>query len=568
MRAATPQAVAQRRLAFCLLCLGMSATLLVLLWHVLAPGGWTVWEVVILLAYAGTIPWSAISATNALIGFAVRLSRPLPPTPAGGTGTARTAIALCIRNERMEDVLSLLPPLLDGLEAAGEGHRFTLWFLSDTQDPAHAAAEEAAIAAFTAWREGHPISIRYRRRTENTGFKAGNVMEFMDRHAQGLDFMLSLDADSAMSAPAVLRLVAMMEAEPRLAILQQLIAGRPAEAAFPRLFQFGMRAGMRTWAAGQDWWQGAAGPYWGHNALIRIAAFRADARLDDIPGGDRLLSHDQIEAVRLHAAGWAVRCLPDDTGSLEASPPAMPEFLSRDRRWGAGNMQYWRLLHLPWLRPMGRWQLTQAILLFATAPLWLVLLAASIANVTAGNANPTSSLTLLLGGTWLAYYAPKLTGYLEAMLNPALTQSFGGRWRLAQGVVAEITFTTLFEPISLASKGLFLLSLPFGGATAWAPQNRQANRVAWGDAARLLWPQTLLGAVGLVLLVRSGGTAILWGAPVLLPLLLAIPFCVATASPSLSRWMRMHQLCATPEELAEAPPCRLAGHIASPGRAD
>jgi membrane glycosyltransferase len=540
-----------RRTAFALLCLCISAGLLALLWRVLAPGGWTGWEIAILLAYAGTIPWSAISGGNALVGLALRLSGGGLPARPAGTGQSRTAIALCIRNEDMEAVLAPLPPLLDGLEAAGQGGRFALWFLSDTQDPVRAAREEAVVAAFQARRAGRPVSIHYRRRPFNTGFKAGNVMEFMDHHAAGLDLMLSLDADSAMSAPAVLRLVAEMEADPKLAILQQLIAGRPAEAAFARLFQFGMRAGMRSWASGQDWWQGDEGPYWGHNAIIRIAAFRAHARLDDLPGGHAILSHDQVEAVRLHAAGWKVRCLPDDRGSLEASPPAMPEFLARDRRWGAGNMQYWRLLPLPWLRMMGRWQLAQAILLFLSAPLWLLMLVAAIGNVASGGgaATPPGALALLLGATWLTYYAPKLTGYAEALLRPAVAARFGGRGAVLRGALAEIGFTTFFEPVSMASKGFFLLLLPFRRGTGWAPQNRSAQGVSWPDAARLLWPQTVLGMAGLLALATAGGTAWIWAAPVIGPLLLAIPFCIATASPAVSGWMRARRLCATPEEL-------------------
>ncbi|MDB5370678.1 MAG: glucans biosynthesis glucosyltransferase MdoH, partial [Roseomonas sp.] len=164
-------------------------------------------------------------------------------------------------------------------------------------------------------------------------------------------------------------------------------------------------------------------------------------------------------------------------------------------------------------------------------------------------ATPPGALALLLGATWLTYYAPKLAGYLEAFLRAPLAARFGGRAALARGALAEIAFTTLFEPVSLASKGFFLCALPFGGGAGWAPQNRQARGVAWRDAARLLWPQTLLGAAGLGALLAAGGTAWLWGAPVLLPLLLAIPFCVATASPGLSAWMRRHCLCATPEEL-------------------
>ena len=87
--------------------------------------------------------------------------------------------------------------------------------------------------------------------------------------------MLVLDADSTMSAAAMLRLVRVMQANPRLGILQTLVVGRPSENAFTRVFQFGMRNGMRTHATGLAWWQGPSGPYWGHNAIIRIAPFAA-----------------------------------------------------------------------------------------------------------------------------------------------------------------------------------------------------------------------------------------------------------------------------------------------------
>ena len=152
----------------------------------------------------------------------------------------------------------------------------------------------------------------------------------------------------------MLRMVGLMQADARIAIIQQLIVGRPAGAAFPRLFQFGMRAGMRTWATGQAWWQGDEGPYWGHNALIRIAPFHQHARLEALPDGSPILSHDQVEAVRLHAAGWKVVALPIEAGSMEGNPPALPEFMARDLRWGAGNMQYFSLLRLPGMTWMGR----------------------------------------------------------------------------------------------------------------------------------------------------------------------------------------------------------------------
>ncbi len=560
-----------RRAGFLAIVLALTAALAGLALAVLAPGGWSAAEAAILLCYLGTIPFAALSAANALVGFVIRIgSRDpagavLPALRAAawpGAPLLSTALAVCVRNEDLAG--TVLPPLgrlLDGLEAAGAGDRFTLWILSDTQDPALAAAEEAAIAGFRERRAGRAVAVRYRRRSANAGFKAGNVMEFLDRHAAGHELFLCLDADSEMAAPAVLRLVACMEADPGLAILQQLIAGRPATAAFPRLFQFGMRQGMRSWATGQAWWQGDEGPYWGHNAILRIEPFRRHCRLEALPDGTPILSHDQVEATRLHAAGWKVRVLADDTGSLEGNPPALPEFLARDRRWAAGNMQYFSLLRLPGLTPMARWQLVQAILLFLGAPLWTAILLLAVANAAGGGGagTPAGALAALLLASWAAHYAPKLAGYAEALLKPALAARYGGRAAFARGAAAELLFTALFEPPRLVHQARFLAALARSGArSGWAPQNRADRGVAWADAARLLWPETLLGVVLLAALAATSGSALLFGLPFLAGLVLAVPFCVLTADPAVSARLRRWRLAATPEELAMAAAARPA----------
>lgn len=544
-----------RRLLFLLLALLITAGLVRLALLVLAPGGWTPWEVLILLCFLGTVPWSALSAANALLGLAIllcakdpvaavlpQLRAARPPPPEG-----RTAITVCVRNEDMGAVLPPLGRLMEGLAARGAGDRFVLWVLSDTPPGPEAEAEEAAFRAFAAGRAW----AHYRRRPANEGFKAGNVMDFLDHHAEGLDHFLCLDADSEMTPEAVLRLVAVLEADPRLAIVQQLIHGRPAKAAFPRLFQFGMRQGMRTWATGQAWWQGDEGPYWGHNAAIRIAPFRAHARLPTLPDGSRILSHDQVEATRLTAAGWKVRVLPDDTGSSEGNPPTFGDFVTRDLRWAAGNMQYLALLRLPGQTWMGRWQLVQAMLLFAGAPLWcaILLLAALNGLAGGGGATPTGWLVLLLLATWACHYAPKLAGYAEVLLKPALAERYRGRRAFALGAAAEILFTTLMEPARLMAQSLFLLALPFGLRVGWAPQNRAERGVAWADAARQFWAPTLAGVLLAAAFAAVSPLALLLALPVLASLLLAIPFAVLTADPAFSAWLRDEHICALPEEI-------------------
>ena len=375
-------------------------------------------------------------------------------------------------------------------------------------------------------------------------------MDFLDHHAEGFELMLTLDADSEMSAAAVLRLVRAMQADPTLAIAQHLTVGLPASSAFPRLFQFGMRAGMRTWATGQAWWQGDEGPYWGHNAVVRIAPFRAHCRLPPLPGGRHILSHDQVEAAVLRGAGWGVRVLPDEDGSWEANPPALPEFLRRELRWLAGNMQYRHLLRLPGLRPMGRWQLVQAILLFAGAPLYLLfLLAAAAAAATDATSPFPAAPALALTAAWLgALYAPKLLGYAEVALSPDKRARYGGLARFAGGAAAEFGFTLLLDAVSVAAKTGAMLRLAFGARSGWTPQNRSDRGVTWGEAARLLWPQTGLGVLVFAGFAAAGWTATLWALPLAGGLLAAIPLCVLTADPRFGRWLRDRQIAAIPEE--------------------
>jgi membrane glycosyltransferase len=550
--------MAARRLLVVLIVLLVATGLGLLVWQVLAPGGWTLPKLVMLAAFIGTAPWTGLCVANGLIGFLVLIvgrdpKRSAVPAPPSGE-LPRTAVAVTVRNEDMRQVLPPLRRLLHDLDRADAGAAFALFILSDTADPVLADAEQQAVAAFRA-EEHDPTRIHYRRRAANTGFKAGNIMDFLDHHADGFELMVTLDADSEMSASAVLRLVGAMRADPTLAIAQHLTVGLPASSAFPRLFQFGMRAGMRTWATGQAWWQGDEGPYWGHNAVVRIAPFRQHCRLPLLPDGGHILSHDQVEAAVLGGAGWGVRVLPSEDGSWEANPPALPEFLRRELRWLAGNLQYRHLLRLPGLRRMGRWQLVQAILLFAGTPLYLVFLLAAAAAAATDAASPFPALPALeLTAAWLgALYAPKLLGYAEVALSPTKRARYGGTARFAGGVVAEIAFTLLLDAVSAVAKTGAMLRQAFGASPRWSPQNRTDRPVGWAEATRLLWPQTALGVLVFAGFASAGWHATLWASPLAGGLLAAIPLCVVTADPRLGRWLRRQQIAAIPEEISHHP---------------
>ncbi len=526
----------------------------------LAPGGWTVPKALTLLCFLGVAPWLGICAGNALPGFLIALlsrspARAVLPRdigPANGPLTLNTALAVTVRHEDMAQVLPPLRRLLSELDASGHCDRFGLFILSDSQDPALTAAEAQAVADFRA-ADPQPARIRYRRRTQNIGFKAGNVMEFLDHHAGGFDVAITLDADSEMTAAAVLRLVRILQAAPSVGLVQHLTAGRPAASAFPRLFQFGMRAGMRIWAIGQAWWQGDEGPYWGHNAAFRIAPFRAHCKLETLPDGSAILSHDQVEAARLRAAGWGVWMWADDDGSFEHNPPALPEFLTRDARWQAGNLQYRHLLRLPGFRPMGRWQLVQAMLLFTGAPLVVAMLTLTALSVaTGGGAEVPQARIAALAIAWpLTVYAPKLLGYVQVLLSARERARYGGGGRFVAGALAEMAFSLLLDPPASVSKTVTMLRLMLGLRPGWAAQNRSQRGVSWREAARMFWPHTLFGIAVFAALARGSWGAALWALPFAGGLLVAIPFCVWTSSGPVSAWLRRTRLAGIPEEIGD-----------------
>ncbi len=540
--------MATRRACVLLLASVTAGALIHLVWLVLSPGGWTIPKLVMLAAFAGTTPWTGLCLANGLIGFSLLRARAAMGEN-DHSSIPQTAIAVTVRNEDMRKVLPPLRRLLHELDLAGAGDSFSVFVLSDTLDALASKDEQRAVAAFRA-EDRDPSRIHYRRRAVNAGFKAGNLMDFLDHHADGFELMLVLDADSQMSARAVLRLVDTMQANPKLAIVQHLTVGLPASSALPRLFQFGMRAGMRIWATAQAWWQGDEGPYWGHNAIVRIAPFRAHARLPELPNGQHILSHDQIEAALLGGAGWGVRVLPDEDGSWELNPPALPEFLGRELRWLTGNFQYLHLFGLPGLRPMGRCQLGLAVLLFSGAPLYLLfLLAAALAAATdAASPFPAEPALHLTGGWLCALYAPKLLGYLEIALSPDKRERYGGLVRFTAGALAEFAFTLMLDAISAVAKTGAMLRIAFGMRAAWMPQNRAARSITWSEASRLLWRQTLIGLLVFVCFGSAGWVQILWALPFAGGLLFAIPFCVVTADERLGNWLRDQQIAALPEE--------------------
>jgi membrane glycosyltransferase len=561
-----------RRLLVAGLNLATLAALLYGLAHVLSAGGWSAADGAIFIAFLFGAPWTVLGFWNAVIGLWLLhgvedgLAQVAPFAAAGEAKTPlsiRTAVLMTLRNEDPSRAFRRLEIVRQSLEATGEGAWFDYFVLSDSNDPAVAAAEEELAAAFAA-RIGEPGRLTYRRRTDNAGYKAGNLRDFCERWGDRYELMLPLDADSVMSGQAILALARMMQAYPKLGILQSLVVGMPSKSAFARIFQFGMRHGMRPYTMGSAWWIGECGPFWGHNAMVRIAPFRDHCHLPVVPGGPPLggpvMSHDQVEATLMRRAGYEVRVLPVEAGSWEENPPTMLEFARRDLRWCLGNLQYLKILDIPGLKAMSRFQLAWAILMFIGLPAWTLMIALlplkvledrSLADYPAGFA---AFLYVLF---FAMYLSPKLAGFADILMTKGGTQRYGGTARFVASSLIEVVFAFLQGAVSTFRTTIFMIGLAFGRARiGWNGQARDAHALSFATAFAGLWPHLVFGLYIFGTLALLSPTVLAWSLPLTAGYILAIPFAMLTAAPRLGRWFVASGLCGIPEDFD--PPAELA----------
>jgi membrane glycosyltransferase len=382
------------------------------------------------------------------------------------------------------------------------------------------------------------------------------LRDFCAQWGKDYTFMLPLDADSLMSGETIVRLLRICEAYPKLGILQSLVVGTPTRSGFARIFQFGMRHGMRVYTIGNAWWAGDCGPFWGHNAIVRIAPFMQHCTLPILSGqppfGGAILSHDQVEAALMRRGGYEVRVLPEESGSYEDNPPNLLEFTRRDLRWCQGNLQYLRLLRMPGLAPMSRFQLLWAIMMFVGIPGWTVLIALAAIKPLDGHDLSTfpRGLAIFVYSAFLfMYLAPKLAGFLDILLTRGEVTRYGGALRFGLGVVLELVFSFLLGAVTTLRTSLFIAGLLSGRSVVWSGQARDVSSLSWQDALNGLWPQQLFALFLAFAIMWLTPALFLFSLPLTFGYFVAVPFAVITAAPAFGAFLARWKVCATPEEL-------------------
>jgi membrane glycosyltransferase len=552
------------------------------MYKVLTAGALTVLAVVVLLLFVMLFAWIALAFTSAVCGFVGMLAggeRRLGISPGGELPAldAQTALLMPTYNESIARIMAGLQAIYESLAATDRLDRFDFFILSDSTDPDIWIAEEAAFLALRARTGGHN-RIFYRHRRFNTERKAGNIADWVRRFGGAYPQMLVLDADSVMSGETIVRLAAAMTRNPDVGLIQTLPLIVNGTSLFARMQQFAGRVYGPLIAHGIAWWHGAEGNYWGHNAMIRTAAFAAQAGLPILPGrkpfGGHILSHDFVEAALLRRGGWAVHMLPELTGSYEESPPSLADLAARDRRWCQGNLQHAAVLPGRGLHWISRLHLLMGIGSYITAPLWLMFLMASILisvqarfvrpdYFPAGRSlfpvwpviDPVRAMWVF-GGTMAILVAPKLLSYVVLLFRPETRRGCGGAFRAFLSLWIEILIAGLVAPVTMLTQSGHVIAILFGRDAGWQPQRRDDGGMPFRDVVRLYWRHTGLGLLfGCIAWLVSPYLA-LWMLPVVLGLALAIPLSALTAAIAPGRALCRLGLLQIPEEVR--PPAALA----------
>jgi membrane glycosyltransferase len=538
----------------------------------------TVLQGLMIFFFSISLGWIAFAAGSVLAGASKRRDpKPEPqqePPPGSGPTVSLTALVMPIYNENPLRTTAALQAMAEALARIDAHRNFEIVILSDSTDSDAWIRETLSVDRL----RKSLLSIMpvwYRRRWQNIARKSGNLEDFVTRWGGRYDHMIVLDADSLIDAPTLQRLAQTMQGDPDLGILQtapQLIG---AATLFGRLQQFAACVYGPVITRGLSAWSGDSGNYWGHNAIIRMAAFAENCGLPLLPGrkpfGGFVLSHDFVEAALMRRGGWKVRMATDYGGSWEESPPSLIDVAIRDRRWAQGNLQHMKIIGSTGLSFTSRLHLGVGIMSYLSSPLWLVMLGIGFALAVQSHlirpeyfnhdfqlfpSWPRFDVELMMTLLWFSMIVlliPKMLGLIRALLSSRIRRGGGGVIGVAASFLLEVVLSALYAPVLMLIQSRHVFEVFMGRDSGWKSQRRDSGGTSWSDAWHYHKRHMLLSCVTAVIVWFLSPPLLAWLSPALLGLFLAVPLSRASGSQSLGRILSRVALLRTPEEVATPP---------------
>src|SRR5271165_8763 len=525
----------------------------------------TVLQGMMIFFFAISLGWIAFAAGSVLAGASKRRDPRLD-----SKGTALTALVMPIYNEDPLRTTSALQAMAEALALIDAHRSFEIVILSDSTNADAWIRETLSIDALRKSLAAI-MPVWYRRRWRNIARKSGNLQDFVTRWGGRYDHMIVLDADSLIEASTLLRLVQTMRADPALGILQtapQLIGARTF---FGRLQQFAACVYGPVITRGLAAWSGDSGNYWGHNAIIRMAAFAQYCGLPKLEGrkpfGGFVLSHDFVEAALMRRGGWKVRMATDCGGSWEESPPSLIDIAIRDRRWAQGNLQHMKIIGSAGLSWVSRMHLGIGIMSYLSSPLWLVMLGIGFALAVQSHLIrpeyfnhdfqlfptwPRFDVELMIALFWFSMVVlliPKMLGLIRALLSKRIRRGSGGVIGVGASFLLEVILSALYAPILMLIQSRHVFEVFMGRDSGWKPQRRDSGGTTWSDAWNYHKRHMFMSCATAVIVWFLSPPLLAWLSPALLGLFLAAPLSRASGSERLGRILSRFALLRTPDEL-------------------
>lgn len=542
----------------------------------------TVLQGVFLVLCTLCFAWIALGTSSAVLGFfAILLARRAPgKAEAKPRADGRVALLFPVYQEDTSHIAAAIEAIANDLIANGAGSRFDIFVLSDSRQASIRSRELRAVRLLRRILRDR-MQVYYRARTENTGKKAGNIADWVQRFGAAYESFIILDADSIMSASLLTSLANLMDEDPEVGLIQTVPRLVGSRTLFARLQQFAVGYYGPVIAAGFATWYQGSGNYWGHNAIVRTRAFAGSAGLPELSGkpplGGYVQSHDFVEAAFLRRAGWKVRMLPFLLGSYEGCPPTLIDVAVRDRRWAQGNFQHLRIVGtqgLPWV---SRMHLLMGTYAYLSSALWaLSLIVGVVLSFQSVYTlpiyfpsektlfpiwpviDPTAAYYLFLG-TIATVLLPKVLGIVVALFHPG-PQRATERLRMLGGAAIETLVSILMAPVLMMTQTTAVLEIIRGKDSGWSAQQRDGNSTSVKDALRFHTWHVIVGIAAAITCAFISVYVLAWMAPIILGLLLSAGLSYVTAL-NPPNWLA--RILASPEDNAE-PPIVVAVNVVQP----
>ncbi len=393
-----------------------------------------------------------------------------------------------------------------------------LWILSDSS-PEYEPFEKEILERLSSL---HPGRVHYRRRPNPIERKQGNLAEFLHSHPE-YAYLYVCDADGMVPRGTVLKLIrkAMHPENRDVAIFQAFVKIAHADTWYARFERIGTSFAQRfNFIAFQSIFGRSIS--FGHHHLVRSSNLTAIK----LPKG--LLSHDNWDTVLLDRMGYrVVFCA--DIHAFDEAPSNYLEARARSRRWAQGTLQGMPLIFMRGITPASRFLAFYGVYLYLADFiffLWVILGVLTHSYVIG------ELIHFQVDSIWFGFFASRI---LKWLLLFSLCVVYLHKLSILRTIkdlreyVYELLVSTLLTLNNFIYAPLDILSMPVR-KLIWKPMAKNPFAVmTLKNVVRSLWGGTVFGLFGLYFCLFQTPYFIWQATPILMSLILSIPFAYWTA---------------------------------------